>query len=99
MAPGEGSYPGITYPRVPGHEVVGRIDAVGSGVRPQGRRRLSRWPLRLLRTLPWGDLLSGVWRLIDPKTLPTCPICGNDTTTRGRILVCEPCDRIVGEFR
>ena len=29
----EGSYPGIAYPRVPGHEVVGRIDAVGSGVR------------------------------------------------------------------
>jgi alcohol dehydrogenase, propanol-preferring len=24
----EGSFPGITYPRVPGHEVVGRIDAV-----------------------------------------------------------------------
>src|SRR5215471_10867064 len=29
----EGGFPGITYPRVPGHEVVGRIDAVGSGVR------------------------------------------------------------------
>src|SRR5215468_5571686 len=29
----EGDFPGITYPRVPGHEVVGRIDAVGSGVR------------------------------------------------------------------
>src|SRR5262252_9381550 len=29
----EGSFPGIAYPRVPGHEVVGRIDAVGSGVR------------------------------------------------------------------
>ena len=28
----EGYWPGITYPRVPGHEVVGRIDAVGSGV-------------------------------------------------------------------
>src|SRR4029077_18194637 len=25
-------YPGLTLPRVPGHEVVGRIDAVGSGV-------------------------------------------------------------------
>src|SRR6516162_2518437 len=29
----EGSFPGIAYPRVPGHEVVGRIDAVGTGVR------------------------------------------------------------------
>ena len=30
-----GAYPGLTLPRVPGHEVVGRIDALGSGV--------SRW--------------------------------------------------------
>jgi D-arabinose 1-dehydrogenase-like Zn-dependent alcohol dehydrogenase len=28
----EGAWPGIQYPRVPGHEVVGIIDAVGSGV-------------------------------------------------------------------
>ena len=28
----EGTYPGIKFPRVPGHEVVGVIDAVGSGV-------------------------------------------------------------------
>src|SRR5271165_3534143 len=27
----EGTYPGIQYPRVPGHEVAGVIDAVGSG--------------------------------------------------------------------
>ena len=27
-----GTYPGLTLPRVPGHEVVGRIDAVGNGV-------------------------------------------------------------------
>jgi D-arabinose 1-dehydrogenase-like Zn-dependent alcohol dehydrogenase len=27
-----GIYPGLTLPRVPGHEVIGRIDAVGSGV-------------------------------------------------------------------
>jgi D-arabinose 1-dehydrogenase-like Zn-dependent alcohol dehydrogenase len=30
-----GTYPGLTLPRVPGHEVVGRIDALGSGA--------SRW--------------------------------------------------------
>jgi len=29
----EGHWPGITYPRVPGHEVIGVIDAVGHGVR------------------------------------------------------------------
>src|SRR5215469_5627025 len=28
----EGLWPGITFPRVPGHEVVGVIDAVGKGV-------------------------------------------------------------------
>lgn len=28
----DGLFPGITYPRVPGHEVVGRIDALGAGV-------------------------------------------------------------------
>src|SRR5215831_1853279 len=28
----EGNFPGVTYPRVPGHEVVGRVDATGSNV-------------------------------------------------------------------
>ena len=28
----EGAWPGIQYPRVPGHEVIGVIDKVGSGV-------------------------------------------------------------------
>lgn len=28
----DGVWPGIEYPRVPGHEVAGRIDAVGAGV-------------------------------------------------------------------
>src|SRR5262245_33669810 len=28
----EGQYPGIVYPRVPGHEIAGRVDAVGPGV-------------------------------------------------------------------
>ncbi len=28
----DGTYPGISYPRVPGHEVVGRVEAVGPGV-------------------------------------------------------------------
>src|SRR5258708_27432974 len=32
-----GSYPGLTLPRVPGHEVVGRIEALGGGV--------SRWKI------------------------------------------------------
>jgi alcohol dehydrogenase len=28
----EGLYPGIVYPRVPGHEVIGIVDAIGAGV-------------------------------------------------------------------
>src|ERR1700704_4195575 len=28
----EGGFPGLQYPRVPGHEVAGVIDAVGPGV-------------------------------------------------------------------
>jgi alcohol dehydrogenase/propanol-preferring alcohol dehydrogenase len=28
----EGHWPGLKYPRVPGHEVAGRVDAVGDGV-------------------------------------------------------------------
>jgi D-arabinose 1-dehydrogenase-like Zn-dependent alcohol dehydrogenase len=28
----EGIFPGLTFPRVPGHEIAGRIDAVGDGV-------------------------------------------------------------------
>lgn len=30
----EGYWPGIQYPRVPGHEIAGRIDAVGADVSP-----------------------------------------------------------------
>jgi D-arabinose 1-dehydrogenase-like Zn-dependent alcohol dehydrogenase len=28
----EGHYPGIHYPRVPGHEIAGHVDALGPGV-------------------------------------------------------------------
>jgi NADPH:quinone reductase-like Zn-dependent oxidoreductase len=31
----EGGFPGMKYPRVPGHEAVGRIDALGAGVMRQ----------------------------------------------------------------
>ena len=36
----EGLFPGIQYPRVPGHEVIGRLDAIGANVRgwSQGQR-------------------------------------------------------------
>ena len=28
----EGEWPGIQYPRVPGHEIAGKIDELGAGV-------------------------------------------------------------------
>src|SRR6266478_1123449 len=31
----EGLWPGIQYPRVPGHEVIGVVDDVGEGVKPR----------------------------------------------------------------
>jgi D-arabinose 1-dehydrogenase-like Zn-dependent alcohol dehydrogenase len=30
----EGQWPGLPYPRVPGHEIAGRIDSVGADVKP-----------------------------------------------------------------
>src|SRR5262249_47299625 len=33
----EGLWPGIQYPRVPGNEVIGVVDAVGEGVKPWTR--------------------------------------------------------------
>ena len=53
----EGGMPGIEYPRVPGHEIAGRIEAVGDGAcslggGPARRGRLVRRQLRPLRSVP-----------------------------------------------
>jgi D-arabinose 1-dehydrogenase-like Zn-dependent alcohol dehydrogenase len=51
----EGYWPGIQYPRVPGHEVAGRVDAVGAGVTQWKVGRgcgLARRALLRLRVLP-----------------------------------------------
>ncbi len=45
----EGLFPGITYPRVPGHEVAGVIDELGAGV--MEGRHVSRLPSRGFREL------------------------------------------------
>jgi alcohol dehydrogenase len=41
----EGMWPGLTYPRVPGHEVIGVVDAVGAGVKgwKEGERAGVGW--------------------------------------------------------
>ncbi|KAF8645724.1 hypothetical protein AX16_007592 [Volvariella volvacea WC 439] len=37
----DGGWPGLTYPRVAGHEVIGRIAKLGSNVDPNGRFKLN----------------------------------------------------------
>ena len=39
----DGTFPGIRYPAVPGHEVAGRIDAAGPRSRPGGSANGSGW--------------------------------------------------------
>src|ERR1700730_6189331 len=53
----EGHWPGLQYPRVPGHEVIGVVDAPWRrrhpmAPRPARRRGLARRTLRILRRLP-----------------------------------------------
>ena len=55
----EGGFPGLTYPRVPGHEVAGLVEALGVrgqrlAGRPAGGGGVVRRALRLLRFLPPG---------------------------------------------
>lgn len=47
-----------------------------------------------------ATLIDTLCRLLfgRPK-LPRCPICSGETSAHGTILICKPCDRIVGEFR
>ena len=52
-----GSYPGVSHPLVPGHEIAGEVvgarrRCAGLGGRPAGRRRLVWRQLRLLRVVP-----------------------------------------------
>ena len=51
------AFPGITYPRIPGHEIAGTVDAVGDDVtgfarRRSRRRRVARRSRRNVRSLP-----------------------------------------------
>jgi NADPH:quinone reductase-like Zn-dependent oxidoreductase len=72
----EGAWPGIQYPRVPGHEVAGVIDEVGAGV--------SEWRKGQRAGVGWHgghDNLPGVpaWRL---SQLPESKNCGHQLRRR-----------------
>ena len=53
----EGQWPDLSFPRIPGHEIAGVIDAIGAGVvgwrtGPARRRRVVWRALRALRAVP-----------------------------------------------
>ena len=49
----EGAWPGIQYPRVPGHEIVGVIDEVGEGVAEGWRPGMAEWKKGLRAGVGW----------------------------------------------
>src|SRR5260221_2754576 len=56
----EGHWPGIQYPRVPGHEVAGIVDALAAGV--------AGWSV--------GDRVGVGWHGGDCRRCIGCPRCG-----------------------
>src|SRR6266436_9922322 len=77
-----GIYPGLKLPRVPGHEVVGRIEALGSGVtRWKSDQRVG---VGLIAGRRWGVRALPTWRrceLSEPGRIGSnCGrrICGSD---------------------
>jgi D-arabinose 1-dehydrogenase-like Zn-dependent alcohol dehydrogenase len=78
-----GTYPGLTLPRVPGHEVVGRIEALGSGV--------SRW--KIGQRVGVG-LLGGEDGVCEPQTRRHCELSEpRDTGSNRGWRICGSDDR------
>jgi D-arabinose 1-dehydrogenase-like Zn-dependent alcohol dehydrogenase len=61
----EGFWPGIQYPRVPGHEVAGRIDVLGTGV--TGWENGQRVRVSIMNGAPFPNLIGM------PKLRPIVP--------------------------
>ncbi len=66
----EGTWPGITFPRVPGHEIAGRIDAIGKGV--------EGWKLGQRAALGWFGGECGECEACRRGDIVNCP---NQTIT------------------
>jgi D-arabinose 1-dehydrogenase-like Zn-dependent alcohol dehydrogenase len=61
----EGLWPGVTYPRVPGHEIAGVIDAVGSDVPEQ-------WKVGQRVGVGWLGYYCGYCESCRRGSFPTC---------------------------
>ena len=61
----DGLFPGIQYPRVPGHEVVGLIDAVGAGV--------PRWKAGQRVGVGWNGGFCGLLRQLPARRFLRLP--------------------------
>jgi len=72
----EGSWPGIQYPRVPGHEVAGVIDAVGEGV--------SEWKKDQRAGVGWHGGHDGTLKLKIDRGLTIKTGTENGGTSRGK---------------
>src|SRR2546425_3600377 len=64
----EGTWPGIQYPRVPGHEIAGVIDAVGAGV--------AGWKDGQRVGVGWHGGHFGSRGFCRPRRFVTCPGAG-----------------------
>jgi len=67
----EGLFPGIQYPRVPGHEVVGVIDAVGAGV--------TRWTVGQRVGVGWNGGYCGACDVCRRGEFFACQVAGGVT--------------------
>ncbi len=66
----EGLWPGLTYPRVPGHEIAGRVDAVGADV--------AKWKVGQRVGVGWH---GGHCFVCDPCRRGDFVLCENETIT------------------
>jgi D-arabinose 1-dehydrogenase-like Zn-dependent alcohol dehydrogenase len=66
----DGHWPGLQYPRIPGHEIAGRIDAVGEGV--------TQWKARQRVGVGWH---GGHCFICDPCRRGDFVLCKNEKIT------------------
>lgn len=88
-----GHYPGLTYPRTPGHEVVGIIDKLGSGVNQYkvGQRIGVGWPAGITYDGGYAEyMIADASELVvmpdELKDMEAAPLLCAGTTTFGALM-------------